>query len=208
MLYERVKRAVDIFGALVCVVLFFPIFLVVALAIKIDSHGPVVFVQRRVGRGGRVFGMYKLRSMVDNAEEFLNRDLRLLEQYKKRGYKLENDPRVTRVGRVLRKTSIDEIPQFLNVLKGEMSLVGPRAFKPDELEEQMRKFPEMKKELEVALTVKPGITGLWQISGRSEIGFAERVRLDAEYARKKSLLRDILILLKTPWAVVRCRGAY
>lgn len=208
MFYERVKRAIDILGALVGFVIFFPIFLIVALAIRFDSPGPLVFVQKRVGRGGKIFGMYKLRSMVDDAEGVLKRNPKLLRRYKKGSYKLEDDPRITRIGRIIRKTSMDEIPQFLNILRGEMSLVGPRAFKYDELAEQRRRFPEIEKELTTALTVKPGLTGLWQVSGRSGVGFAERVRLDAEYARKLSLWEDLKILFRTPFAVIKADGAY
>lgn len=208
MFYERAKKAVDILGALAGFVVFSPIFLITALAIRFDSPGPIIFVQKRVGKGGKVFGMYKFKSMVNNAEELLQKDPKLLEQYKKGSYKLEDDPRVTRVGRILRKTSMDELPQFLNILKGEMSLVGPRAFKPDELEEQQRKLPESRGDVASVLTAKPGLTGLWQVLGRSEIDFAERVKLDAEYARRRSLLGDIKIILKTPLVVIRCKGAY
>jgi len=210
VLYERIKRAIDILGALVGIVSFSPVFALAAVAIKLSSPGPVIFVQSRVGRGGRIFGMYKFRSMVVNAEEILNSNPKLLKEYKEGGYKLrpEEDPRITRVGRILRKTSMDELPQFFNILKGEMSLVGPRAFKPDELEEQQRKFPALREVVSKVLTVKPGLTGLWQVSGRSEVGFAERVKLDAEYAQRQSLWEDVKILLKTPWAVVGGKGAY
>lgn len=208
MFYEQIKKAVDILSALVGFIVFFPVFFVAALVIRLDSPGPIVFIQKRVGKGGRIFGMYKLRSMIEDAEEFLKQDPELLKEYKKGSYKLESDPRITRIGRFLRKTSIDEIPQFLNILKGEMSLVGPRAFKPDELEEQRRQFPEIKEELAIALTVKPGLTGPWQVSGRSQIGFVERVRLDANYARKLSLWQDLKILLRTPFAVIKADGAY
>ena len=114
---------------------------------------------------------------------------------------------MTRVGKFIRRYSIDELPQFVNVLKGEMSIVGPRPYYPDELEEQQRVYPHTKKYVKEALTVKPGITGLWQVSGRSDVNFDERIKLDAEYARKKSLLLDIIILLKSPWAVLSGKGA-
>jgi lipopolysaccharide/colanic/teichoic acid biosynthesis glycosyltransferase len=206
--YERLKRAIDVFGSLLGLVIFFPVFLIAALIVRIDSPGPIVFIQKRVGKDGKVFGMYKLRSMVDEAEEHLKRDPNLLKEYKKGSYKLENDPRITRVGKILRKTSVDEIPQILNILRGEMSLIGPRAFKPDELGEQQRRFPEIKKELATALTVKPGLTGLWQVSGRSEIDFKERVKLDADYARSLSFWEDLKILIRTPFAVIKANGAY
>ncbi len=205
--YFVAKRLMDILGALVGIVIFFPVLVIAALAIRLDSPGSVVFIQRRVGKGGKFFGMYKLRSMLENAEELLEKDPELMARYRAGSFKLENDPRVTRVGRFLRKWSIDEAPQFFNILRGEMSLVGPRAFKPDEFEEQRKKFPEVAADAVLALSVKPGLTGLWQVSGRSEIPFRERIRLDAEYTRRCSLWEDVKILLKTPWIVIQCKGA-
>ena len=122
-------------------------------------------------------------------------------------YKVMNDPRVTKVGKFIRKHSIDEIPQLFNVLKGEMSIVGPRPYLPEELKEQQGKFPGTKKLVKEMLTVKPGITGYWQVTGRSEVNFDKRIEMDAYYARKKSLLLDFLILLKTPWAMISGKGA-
>lgn len=207
--YTTAKWVIDIFGALVGVVVSAPIFFLAAIAIKLNSPGPIIFVQRRVGKGGKVFGMYKFRSMVQNAEEILNKDPELLEKYREGSYKLrvEEDPRITRVGRVLRRTSMDELPQLFNILKGEMSLVGPRAYKPDEIRDWKRKHPGSR-DVRLLLAVKPGLTGLWQVSGRSEVDFAERVRLDAEYVKKKSLWGDVKILLRTPWVVIGGKGAY
>jgi len=132
---------------------------------------------------------------------------KLYEQYKKNSYKLNDDPRVTRVGHFIRKHSVDEVPQLVNVIKGEMSIVGPRAYLPEELEEQQKKYPHTKAFVREVLQVKPGITGLWQVTGRSNINFDKRIMLDAEYARKKSIIADIIILIKTPWVMVTGRGA-
>lgn len=197
----------DLIIALVILVVFLPILLVVALVVYFDSPGPVIFTQRRVGQNGKIFKFYKFRSMVINAEEILDKNKKLLAEYKKNSYKIFNDPRVTRVGKFIRKTSLDEFPQFINVLKGEMSAIGPRAYKPDELEEQQKKYPESESFVRDLMKVKPGITGPWQVSGRSEINFDERVKMDAYYANRRSLLYDLLILFKTPFAVLKGRGA-
>ena len=127
--------------------------------------------------------------------------------YKKGSYKLKDDPRITKVGHFIRKHSLDEIPQALNILKGEMSLVGPRAYYPDELQEQQKKYPHTIDSVKVVLSVKPGVTGYWQVSGRSEINFDKRIQMDAMYVKKRSILYDIWIIIKTPWAMVTGRGA-
>ncbi len=210
MLYEFVKRCVDIFGSLVGLLLFSPVIVISAFLIKITSEGSV-FVEHsdRIGQDEKVFRMLKFRTMVKNSHDLIRTDPKykeLLDQYKRNSFKLANDPRVTPVGRVLRRASIDELPQFLNVLVGQMSLVGPRAYYPDELAEQKDKFPSCKEFIKKALTVKPGMTGLWQVSGRSEVGFEKRIEMDASYAQRKSLLLDLLILCKTPKAVMKGEG--
>jgi exopolysaccharide production protein ExoY len=211
MYYEVVKRIIDFVGALVLLILFSPIILLVIIGIKITSPGPILAdIPKRVGKGGKTFKFYKFRSMITNAHSMMKRNpkfRRLYEEYKKSNYKLINDPRITPFGKFIRKHSLDEVPQFINVLKGEMSIVGPRAYFPDELIEQQEKFPQTKEWVKEALTVKPGITGFWQVSGRSEVNFDKRIEMDAYYARKKSLLLDFLILLKTPWAMISGKGA-
>lgn len=201
----------DICLAVVLGIVFLPIAIVTTIAIKLDSEGPIFAdTPPRVGKNGKPFRIYKFRSMIANAHQLLRTDPRfkkLYEEYKKSSYKLRDDPRVTRVGKFIRKHSIDEIPQLINVLKGEMSIVGPRPYYPDELEEQQKKYPRTKKLVKEALSVKPGITGLWQVSGRSEINFDKRITLDAYYARKKSLLLDLWILLKSPWVMISGKGA-
>jgi lipopolysaccharide/colanic/teichoic acid biosynthesis glycosyltransferase len=148
--------------------------------------------------------------MVMNAHDKLRNDPRLAKlygEYKKNSYKLLKDPRVTTVGRFIRKHSIDEIPQFLNVLKGDMSLVGPRPYYPDELVEQQKKYPHTKELVAIVLSAKPGITGYWQVSGRSEVNFDKRIKMDADYVRTSSLWLEITILLKSPWAMISGKGA-
>jgi len=205
------KRLIDIIGSLFLIMLFLPIYIITAIAIKIDSKGPIFAdVPERIGKDGKKFKMYKFRSMIVNAHYLLRQDDRfkkLFEEYKKSSYKLKKDPRVTRVGKFIRHHSIDEIPQIINVLKGEMSLVGPRAYYPDELETQQRRFPNTRKLMNKVLSVKPGITGLWQVSGRSEINFDKRISLDAQYIDKISLWMDIQIIFKTPKIMLTGDGA-
>ncbi len=211
MQYQFAKRIMDIIGSVFGLIILLPIYLLVAIAIKLDSSGPILAdTPMRVGTYGKLFKMYKFRSMIANAHELLRTDPKmkqLYEEYKKGSYKLTKDPRITRVGKFIRKYSFDELPQFLNVLRGEMSLVGPRAYYPDELADQQKKYPESKKFVKIILSGKPGITGLWQVTGRSEIDFEKRVRLDAEYVNKKSILYDLGLIIKTIPAVISGRGA-
>ena len=194
------KRFVDIIGGIVGTVLSFPIILIVAIPLKIESPGPLIFKQQRVGKNGRIFNIYKLRSMYQDAEE---RKKALMEQNKMDGhmFKMDNDPRITKVGKFIRKTSIDELPQFWNVLKGDMSLVGTRPPTVDEFE----KYESHHKR---RLSMKPGITGKWQVSGRSDIqDFEEVVKLDCEYIDEWSPFLDIQILFKTVGVVLTHKGA-
>lgn len=211
MLHDEIKRGLDIFLSVLLLILFSPLIAITALAIVIDSRGPVLAdTPPRMGRNGKTFKMYKFRSMVANAHDILTSDPQyktLLDQYKKSGYKLKDDPRITGVGRFIRKFSLDEIPQFINVLRGEMSIVGPRAYYPDELRDQQKKYPYTKDAVKIVLSVKPGITGIWQVSGRSEINFDKRIQLDAKYAEKRSILYDFYLILKTPLAMLSGKGA-
>ncbi len=209
-MYNFIKRILDIIGAIIGIILFSPILVITALLIKLDTEGPVLAdTPMRVGKDGKLFRMYKFRSMVPGAFELLKRNPELLKKYKENSYKLDinEDPRITRVGRFIRKTSIDEMPQLFNILQGEMSIVGPRAYYPFELEEQQQKFPESREFVKIILSAKPGLTGLWQISGRSEINFDKRVELDAYYVQRQSNLYDIWIILKTVPVVLTSRGA-
>ncbi len=220
MIYDLSKRILDIAGSIVALIIFSPLYLIIAIAVKIDSRGPIFYIHERVTRRGQLFRILKFRSMKleysagvkyggDKAEEFLKEilsDPNKQEEFKK-FYKLTDDPRVTRVGKFLRKTSLDELPQFWNVFVGDMSLVGPRAYLAKELLTQMDVYPSIKPNIKALLTVKPGITGPWQIGGRSSITFDERVAMDAEYAKRQSIFYDIKILIKTPLAVVAGKGA-
>lgn len=200
MPYALSKRLFDLVVGSVALVFILPTLPLIALMIKLDTRGPVFFKQDRVGRKGRVFKFYKFRSMVHEAES-QRAELGELNEQDGPVFKIRSDPRITSVGRFLRRSSFDEIPQILNVLKGEMSIVGPRPPLPDEVAGyqpwQLSR-----------LAVKPGITCLWQISGRSHIGFNEWMRLDLEYLRTRSFKTDLLILLKTIPAVIERKGAY
>ncbi|TKI42705.1 sugar transferase [Bacillus mycoides] len=203
-IYLCLKRAMDLIGAIVGLIIFFPIFLLISILYMTgDNKGPVFFKQIRMGKNGKEFYIYKFRSMIVNAEEKLRSNEVLYKKYIDNNYKLEpsEDPRITKVGQFLRKTSLDELPQFLNVLKGDMSLVGPRPVVQEELVE----YRERKDEF---LSVKPGLTGYWQVSGRSDVGYPERVDLELYYAYNASLWFDIKILLLTVKNVVVGRGAY
>ena len=208
-----VKRTMDIVGSIMALILFSPLFVVIALAIKLTSKGPILFKQHRIGQYGTLFTFLKFRSMKSE------NDTRIHREYVQRFitgevdsthpghsrsvvYKIQEDPRITRVGKFLRKTSLDELPQFINVLKGDMSLVGPRPPIPYELE--MYHIWHRRRVLEV----KPGITGLWQVNGRSRTKFDDMVRLDLRYARTWSPWVDLMILLQTPRAVLSSNGAY
>ncbi|HVP14117.1 MAG TPA: sugar transferase [Terriglobales bacterium] len=194
------KRALDVVGALAGLILTSPLLLLAAILIKLESRGPVVYKSIRIGRGARPFTFYKLRSMVDGADQ-RRHALSHLNETDGPVFKMTRDPRVTRIGRLLRMTSLDEFPQLWNVLRGEMSLVGPR---PPIAEEVVQYEPWQLRRLDVL----PGITCLWQISGRSRIGFQEWMRLDLEYIKHRSLWLDLKILVRTIPAVLSREGAY
>ena len=194
------KRFTDIAVALLILILFLPVIPVIVLLIKLDSPGPVLFRQKRVGKDGREFVFYKFRSMHVGAENIIA-SLRPLSGVDGPVFKLKEDPRVTGTGRFLRQSSFDELPQLLNVLKGDMSIVGPRPNLPSEVSQYL---PWQRRRLDVT----PGITCYWQITGRSHIGFQEWMRLDLEYIRNRSLVTDTKIILKTIPAVIARKGAY
>ncbi len=199
--YNRAKRVMDITGALLGLILFAPLFVIVAILIKLESpRGPVFYSQIRIGKDMKPFRMYKFRSMVPDAEQRLPE---LLSRNEIEGamFKIKDDPRITRVGKWIRKTSIDELPQLFNVLKGDMSLVGPRPPLPREVEE----YTELDK---LRLTVPGGCTGLWQVNGRNHLNFRQMVELDLEYIRNRSLLQDIKIILKTFKVLLGAKDAY
>ena len=211
MFYNLTKRIIDLAVSITILILFSPVFLIFPILIKLNSSGPVFAdIPKRVGQNGKLFRMFKFRSMICNAHDLLLNDpkfRKLHEEYKKGSYKLKYDPRITKVGKILRRFSLDELPQIFNVLLGEMSIVGPRAYFPDELENQQKVYPGTKKFVSELLEAKPGITGNWQVSGRSAVNFDKRVVMDADYVRKKSVWHDIVIIMKTPWAMLSGKGA-
>jgi lipopolysaccharide/colanic/teichoic acid biosynthesis glycosyltransferase len=197
--YMRLKRIFDISIGLAALIFVMPLLLICAIAIKLDTPGPVFFYQMRTGQGGRRFKMLKLRTMVRNAEELKKQYMHLnVQSYP--DFKITKDPRITRIGKFLRKTSLDELPQIFNVIKGDMSLVGPR---PTSFHSSTYSLWHTER-----LEAKPGITGLWQVHGRDEIDFDDRVRLDILYSRNQSIKMDVKILFKTFGAVVGGRGAH
>jgi len=213
MLYDFTKRIIDIFGALILSVLFLPIWIIIPILIKLDSKGPILYRPDRVGKKGKIFKMLKFRSMkmfeingqAVHAVEFWKANPSLYEKYKRNGWKLElnEDPRITKLGKILRQTSIDEMPQVFNVISGEMSLVGPRAYVEPELDDAKKRYGENVESLiKQSLSTKPGLTGPWQVSGRNEIPWNQRVAIDADYAKRRSIIYDIYILFKTPFAMI------
>lgn len=209
-MYDFFKRLLDIIGALFGIFLFLPLMVCVGVFIKIVSPKGSVFADTvgRVGFKGKEFRLLKFRSMIPNAQSWLESQPELFKKYKENNFKLDPDPRLIKGGKFIRKYSLDELPQFFNILLGDMSIVGPRAYFKFELEEQLKKHPETKKDIEDMQNAKPGLTGVWQTSGRSSVGFVERIKMDATYSRKRSILYDILIILKTPLVVIFGKGAY
>lgn len=194
------KLLLDYSLALPGLIVILPMLALIAIAIKLDSPGPIFYRRRVVGLNGKIFNAYKFRTMHVNGDAILDKYPKLKEELA-HTHKLKNDPRVTRIGAFLRKFSLDELPQFLNVLRREMSLVGPRMITPDEMDEYAQWGTNL-------LTVMPGITGLWQVSGRSDITYADRVRLDMQYIRNWTIWLDLQLIAQTPTAVVKARGAY
>ena len=188
-LYEVIKRIIDIVASFIGLILLSPLMLIVSILIKLESKGEVIFKQKRVGLNGKEFYMYKFRSMVINAEE-LKAELESKNEMSGPMFKIKDDPRITKVGNLIRKTSIDELPQLINVIKGDMSLVGPRP----SLQKEVEKFEPWMME---RLKVKPGLTCIWQISVRNNIGFEELMKLDIKYVRERSFKLDMKLILKT-----------
>ena len=215
MPFEIIKRLIDILASIFLIIIFSPIMIVTAIIIKLTSSGPILVEfqnthMKRLGKNAKIFRLFKFRSMKVNSDNLITKDPRykkLYREWKNTNYKLVKDPRVTKIGKFIRKYSIDETPQFFNVLLGDMSLVGPRPYHADELEAQQEKYPGTDKFVKEMHKVKPGITGYWQVEGRSDVNFDKRIEMDAYYARKKSLFFDLLIIAKTPWAMISGKGA-
>jgi len=203
-LFSPIKRSIDLLSSIILLIIFSPILIITSILIKITSPGPVIFKQKRVGQNKEFF-MYKFRSMrYGDMDKYLKDNYpHLWKKYKANDWKLSasEDPRITRIGKFIRSTSIDEMPQFINVLKGEMSLVGPRAYRDQELHEYSQKYPQTKKYIDIIRTAKPGITGLWQVSGRNDLPFEKRAKMDADYIENRSIRQEIAIIFKTPMAM-------
>lgn len=211
MYFNFFKRLIDLLGSIFLLLIFSPIILVVAVIIKFTSFGPILVEKenshmKRLGKNGDIFRLFKFRSMIINADILEKTHPKYksayIEKHTGGSYKPKNDPRVTPIGKFIRKYSIDEMPQLINVLIGDMSIVGPRPYLKEELTEQLQKYPNTKQYIKDMHTVKPGITGYWQVSGRSSVNFDKRIELDAYYAKKKSILFDFLIIFKTPWVML------
>ena len=198
--YNLVKRIFDIVMALLALIILSPVFIVIAILIKLDDRGPVFYKHKRVGKNGKIIYVYKFRSMVVNADEifshFTEEQIKEFEKY----YKLENDPRITKIGDFLRKTSLDELPQLVNILKGDMSFVGPRPV----VSKELNKFGDNQ---DLLLSIKPGLTGWWACSGRSDISYEQRVDLEIYYVNNYCAKLDFLCLVKTIGAVIGGKGA-
>ena len=199
-IYIVVKRILDLILSLIGLILLSPFFLIIAIIIKIDSKGPIFFVHNRIGEKGKPFGIYKFRTMVDNAEDLIKKFTPEQKEEFERSYKLKKDPRVTKIGNFLRKTSLDELPQILNIIKGELSIIGPRPIVQAELE----KYKDNKEKF---LSVKPGLTGYWAANGRSDTSYEERIQMELYYVDNMSLWLDIKIFFKTIFAVLKKEGA-
>lgn len=214
MLYKIIKRISDIVLSLLLLILFLPFFLLVAFLIWLGDRNEIcVRDPLRIGLGGKEFRMYKFRTMIPNAHrEILENpeyvDLKGKWESNGNKLKIDEDIRITKIGKLLRKTDLDELPQLVNVLMGHMSLVGPRPMYKDELERHLKDNPQDEKYLKDILSVRPGITGLWQVSGRNEIPFGKRLKMDSKYAQEQNFLLDVKILLKTPYVVLTRKGAY
>ncbi len=199
-MYEGLKRCFDFISSLIVIIVFSPLFLVLGIVVKLDSPGPVFFGHTRLGQNGKKIKVYKFRTMVINAEEILKNMTADMKREFEENFKFENDTRITKLGSFLRKSSLDELPQLLNILIGNMSVVGPRPI----VEKEIEKYGIYGNKL---LTIKPGLTGNWQAGGRSDTTYDERVQLDMEYIDKRSFLMDIKIILKTVLVVFKKEGA-
>ncbi len=214
MPYKIIKRFLDTILSLLLLLLLFPLFLLISLLIWLEDRNEIyVKDPLRIGLHGEEFRMYKFRTMIPNAHREILENPKYADLKKKwegngNKLKIDEDVRITPVGRILRKTDLDEIPQLVNVLIGQMSIVGPRPMYKDELERHLKDNPKDEKYLKDIFTVRPGITGLWQVSGRNKIPFGKRLKMDAEYARKQNFFLDMKIFLKTPYVVLTRKGAY
>ena len=199
-MYRLIKRIFDFILSLIGIAIMSPLFLIISIMIKCDTKGPVFFKQRRIGLNGKPLYIYKFRTMVTNAEELIASFTPEQKKEWEESYKLKDDPRITRVGKILRKTSLDELPQLINIIKGEMSIIGPRPVVEEELSWYVN-------DVDLVLSVKPGLTGWWAVNGRSEVPYPKRCDLELYYVKNASLALDVRILLGTLKVVFSQRGA-
>lgn len=199
--YDKyIKRIIDIFISFISLIILLPIFLMIGFSIKLESKGPIFFVHKRIGKNGKIIKIYKFRTMVQNAEELIKSFTPEQMKEFKENFKLDNDPRITKIGKILRKTSLDELPQLINILKGELSIIGPRPV----IEEELEKYGENKSKF---LSVTPGLTGYWASNGRSNISYEERMKMELFYIDNMSWKMDIKVFFKTIISVLKKEGA-
>lgn len=200
-IYKKyIKRMIDFTLSFIGLIVLLPIFAIIALCIKIESKGPVFFVHKRIGKNGKIIGLYKFRSMVPNAEELIKQFTPEQMKEFKENFKLENDPRVTKIGKILRKTSLDELPQLINIIKGDLSIIGPRPV----IEEELEKYEENKEKF---LSATPGLTGYWAANGRSNTTYEERMAMELYYIDNISWRLDLKVFFKTILSVIKKEGA-
>ncbi|WP_367114783.1 sugar transferase [Clostridium sp.] len=199
-MYGILKRCFDVIASIIAVIVISPLYLVIAVLVKLDSPGSIFFKHERLGRDGKIIKVYKFRTMVVNAQQILNNMPEEKKMEFEENFKFEDDPRITKVGKFLRQSSLDELPQLINIIKGEMSVVGPRPIVVKELE----KYGVYGDKL---LTIKPGLTGNWQVNGRSNTTYEERVKFDMDYIDTRNFLGDMVIIAKTVWVVYKKVGA-
>jgi undecaprenyl-phosphate galactose phosphotransferase len=214
MLYPNIKRFLDIVISLILLILFTPLLLLITLVIKLSDGGEIFLHDPlRIGLNGKEFFMYKFRSMIPNAHEEIQKNPKYKKEKEKwlengGKLKIKDDPRITTIGKFLRATDLDELPQLINVLKGDMSLVGPRPSYHSEMSRYLKNNPDKEYLVDTIWSVRPGLTGIWQVSGRNQISFKERIELDSKYAQNYDFILDLGILLQTPYVVLTRKGAY
>jgi lipopolysaccharide/colanic/teichoic acid biosynthesis glycosyltransferase len=199
-IYEFIKRYFDVINSIIAIIVLSPFYLIIAIIVKLDSQGTILFVHERLGKAGKRIKVYKFRTMATNAEQMLKNMPAEMKREFEENFKFENDPRITKVGKFLRESSLDELPQLINIIKGDMSIVGPRPI----VEREIGKYGKYGHKL---LAIKPGLTGNWQVRGRSDTTYEERVKLDMDYIDTRSFWRDIVIILKTVGVVLKRVGA-
>lgn len=200
LIYELAKRCFDVISSCFAVIFFSPLYIAIAIFVKWDSKGSIFFAHERLGKDGKKIKVYKFRTMLTNAEQILSDMPIEMKREFEENFKFENDPRITKLGKFLRESSLDELPQLINIIKGDMSIVGPRPIVVKEIEKYGKYWDKL-------LSVKPGLTGNWQVSGRGDTTYDERVKFDMDYIDTRSFLRDIVIILKTVGVVIKRVGA-